>query len=555
MQPQARGSRRRPARRTFQQEVVDLHRAIFRANQQRINESVVGYTRAFQRYEREYARSVRRFQRRANSAELGRAIARADIIYVGDYHTLPQAQRAFLRVLRRIPANRPLTVGLEFVQGRHQKAIDTYLKGPTNNASDNAFLRAIDHESHWVFGGWSSFKPIFELCRDRGARIIGIDSVGHGPAGSSLEARDRYAARRISRVIRDDPKRVVAILVGELHLAPDHLPKHVDEMLARHDLAPKRLILFQNCQEFYWQLERRGLEHDVELVQIAADQYCMMNTPPIVCQQSFLNWLDLDVDDNDIPQLEAPEVNFKEYARLIATFFDLPIRDELDEVELATVVDLSFLARLRRRGDFSPSDIQKIRRQILRSESLYIPRARMVYLGNLSVNHAAEEATHFLRHVCAGSPEPKMLLDAFYVRCLEETLGFLGSKLINHKRKGPSLAWLERQARSGTTSHSTPKRERRMARLVLKHLRMETGVRVRGMSQVYECDADMFNAVTHILGYRLGDRLYYGLVHGQFSKQDIRERFFDTFEEEGSALATYLYLIASTAEVKLPERL
>lgn len=545
MQPQARGSRRRTRRRSFRQEVVDLHRAIFRANQQRINESVVGYTKAFQQYEREYARSVRRYQRRANSAELDRAIAGASVIYVGDYHTLAQAQRAFLRVLRRVPTDRPLTVALEFVQGRHQKAVNAYLEG---RLGDDAFLRAIDHISHWVFGGWASFKPIFELCRERGARIIGIDTLGHGPAGESLESRDRYAARRISRVLRDTPDTTVAVLVGELHLAPSHLPKHVDEMLAHHELTAKRLILFQNCQEIYWQLEQRGLEHEVDLVRIATDQYCMMNTPPIVCQQSFLNWLDLDCD---MPQIEAPEINFKEYARLIATFFDLPIRDELDEVELATVIDLSFLARLRRRGDFSAGDIRKIRRQILRSESLYIPRARMVYLGNLSVNHAAEEATHFLRHVCAGSPEPKMLLDAFYIHCFEETLGFLGSKLINHKRKGPSTASLEQQARSRTT----PKRERQMARLVLKHLRMETGVRVRGMSEVYECDADMFNAVTHILGYRLGDRLYYGLVSGELTKQEIRQRFFDTFEEEGSALATYLYLIATTANVKLPERL
>jgi pimeloyl-ACP methyl ester carboxylesterase len=397
VQPQARGTRRRP-RRSFRQEVVDLHRAIFRANQRRINESVVGYTSAFQKYEREYARSVKRYQQRAHLAELDTAIARAGIIYVGDYHTLPQAQRAFLRILRRVPSSRRVTVALEFVQGKHQRAIDAYLAG---KLSDNAFLRAIDHQTHWVFGGWSSFKPIFEHCRRHGYRIIGIDTVGHGPAGTSLVSRDRYAARHIAAAIDRDPDDLVAVLVGELHLAPCHLPARVAEELARKERRAKRLILYQNCQEVYWQLEHRGLEHEVDLVRIAADQYCLMNTPPIVCQQSFLNWLDVD---EDIPQIEAPEENFKEYARLIASFFDLPIGDALDEVELATVIDLSFLARLRRRGDFSARDMRQIRSQILRSESYYIPRARTVYLGNLSVNHAAEEATHFIRHECAGLP-------------------------------------------------------------------------------------------------------------------------------------------------------
>jgi hypothetical protein len=144
-----------------------------------------------------------------------------------------------------------------------------------------------------------------------------------------------------------------------------------------------------------------------------------------------------------------------------------------------------------------------------------------------------------------------MLVDAFYVRCFEEAIGFLGSKLINHKRKGPTIDVLERQARS----RNQPKVERRFARLVLKHIRMELGERVRGMNEVYHCDAETFNAVTHLLGYRLGDRLYYALVGGQLTKEEIRNQFFERFAEEGSPLATYLYLVSSTGAVKIPERL
>lgn len=536
--PQARGRRQ-----TFRQEVVALHRAIFRHNQQRINASVYGYTPAFRRYEREYAKGVQTYQQRARPQALIRALGQVDVVYVGDYHTLAQARRSFLRLLRRIPADRPVTVALEFVEGKHQGAIDAYMAGEID---DPTFLRAIKHHSHWLFGSWPSFKEIFELARTRQYRVIGIDSDGRGGRGSSLVQRDRYAARRITDAWNERPDDLIMVLTGELHIAPTHLPQQVTKLLK--DEKRTQLIVYQNCEKIYAALQERGLEHDVDVVQVARDQYCLINTPPIVCQQSFLNWL---YSDEDGEQIEEPEQSFKEYVRLIASFFDLPVGDAVDDVELTTVIDLSFLARLRRRGDFSARDVQTIKRQILSSESYYIPRAKMVYLGNLSVNHVSEEATHFLRHVCANAMEPKLLVDAFYARCLEEALGFLGSKIINHKRKRASMKYFRRLVQA-KNAHPD---EKRLARLVLRHARMESGERVRGMAEVYACDADMFNAITHVLGYRLGDKLYYGLVQGHLRKPEIRELFFDTFEEEGTALMNYLFLKARTDKVKVPERL
>ena len=541
-QPQARAPRRSGVD-TFRQEVMALHRQIFRRNQERINDSVLGYTASFRRYEREYLRGVGTYRRRASFAELDRQLAKSNVLYVGDYHTLPQAQRTFLRVLRRLPANRPVVVALEFVQGRHQRAVDAYMAG---TLPENDFLRAIHHHSHWIFGGWPSFKQIFDLARERGHRVIGIDSAGQSIAGSSLQPRDAYAARRIVQAWRAQPNALVIVLTGELHVAPGHLPRHVQDEAQGLELAVQPLILYQNCERIYAALQQRGLEHDVPLVQVAPGAYCVLNTPPIVCQQSFLNWL---YADEDGAQIEEPEQTFKEYARLIATFFDLQVGDALDAVELTTVADLSFFGRLRRRGDFSRHDMDLIRQQILASESYYIPRAKMAYLGNLSVNHVSEEATHFLRHVCADLQDPKLLVDAFYARCIEEALGFLGSKIINHRRKALDVDDFERLR----TARTAAPEQKLLARLVLRHVRMETGIKVRNMAQVYSCDADMFNRVTHVLGYRLGNRLYYGLVQNHLQKAHIRALFFDTFEEEGTALATYLYWLTRTATVRLPD--
>ncbi|MEK7705660.1 MAG: ChaN family lipoprotein, partial [Myxococcota bacterium] len=415
--------------RTFRRQVLAMHRAIFRRNQERINTSVYGYTPAFRTYEREYARRVRRYERRVRLDELEHAIDASRVVYVGDYHTLPQSQRAFLRLLRKLPPDRPVTLGLEFFQGRHQKLIDAWLAG---SISEDVFLRRIGYAVQTPLGTWESFLPIFELARERGYRIVALDRAARGAAGETLRVRDRYAAARLASAMCQRPDDLVMVLIGELHVAPGHLPNDVQRALGPDVESLRQLVIYQNCHQIYWELEARGLEHDVELVRVRADEYCLMNTPPIVCQQSFLNWLDVE---DGMTQPDAPEQNFKEYARLIAEFFELPLGSALDDVELATVVDLSFLARLKRRGDFSARDIRHIRHQILNSESYFIPRAKMVYLGNLSVNHASEEATHFLRFVASGNDEPRLLVDAFYARCVEEALGFLGSKIINHKRK------------------------------------------------------------------------------------------------------------------------
>ncbi|MEO0459504.1 MAG: ChaN family lipoprotein [Myxococcota bacterium] len=530
----------RVGRASNRRELTALHREIYRRNQLRIAEAVAEYTPAFRRYERTYRRRVQRYHRRAEVAELVRRLDDAHVVYVGDYHTLAQSQRGFLRLLHRVPSGRPITIALEFVRARHQTHIDAFLRDEIDEA---AFLQAIGYRAEIGVGEWESFRRIFDFAREHECRVVGLDTLGRGPR-SKLVNRDHSAARVIERELRARPEHLIMTLIGELHVAPEHLPQRVHERLQRHGLAHEPLVIYQNCHEIYWQLAARGIEHEVDLVRVARGEYYLPNTLPIVAQQSFLNGIHVDDDS----QLEAPESNFIEFARVIADFLELDLGDSLHDVEVTSVVDLSFLQRLQRRGDFSSEEMRHIRRQILQSESYFIPRTNMVYLGNLSVNHAAEEAAHFVRAVCSGSAEPRLLVDAFYARCLEEAAGFLGSKLLNHKRRAPNTKSLERQSKSSRY----PSETRKIARLVLKHLRMETGRKIRGGAALYECDADTFNGVTHLLGYTLGEKIYYSLVDSVLDKADVRDLFTDHYEDEGVALTTYLYYVQKTRSARIP---
>ncbi len=76
------------------------------------------------------------------------------------------------------------------------------------------------------------------------------------------------------------------------------------------------------------------------------------------------------------------------------------------------------------------------------------------------------------------------------------------------------------------------------------------------MARLYrEANAEVSHAVTRALGTMLGDRLYYAMLEGRIEKREIRSLFFDPFDDDGEALATYLYLVARTRDVQVPERL
>ncbi len=96
--------------------------------------------------------------------------------------------------------------------------------------------------------------------------------------------------------------------------------------------------------------------------------------------------------------------------------------------------------------------------------------------------------------------------------------------------------------------------EIRAAELVLAHLELEAGRRVPGLRRkLYGAsDAHLFNAVTHVLGYILGDKLYYALVAGESTKAEVRALFLDPLDEEGAATQTYFILAERLASVRIP---
>ncbi len=530
-------------------ELLAIQKKLWRWNKDLIDHSILVREPGFESYERAYRRTVRNYECTVDQDEMIKAVLKADIIYVGDYHTCNQSQRSFLRILKAVvKKDKNFVIGMELLHTRHQRILDQYLSG---RVCESTFLKRIRLQEHWVFDLWSNFKPLFDFCKYHKIKMLAIDAA---PPGSRVYKRDRAAAKVVASFMAANPGQRMFVFIGDLHIAPPHLPQDLKEELKKYDLNPSHLILYQNSEAIYWKLAEKGLDDSVEVVRLPDGSFCRMHTPPVVSQRSYLNWL--EHEEGEIDYADA-KYSFMEIVDRICDFLGIRLGKKRDNVEVFTCGDLSFLKKLKQSGSFSKDEIETIKRQILASESYYISKAKFVYLANLSINHAAEEAAHFIKNLCSGEEEPRETIDAFYANILHEALGFFGSKIMNHKRK----CYHEKDFANLLAYFQTVRvpRERKLeyetAHLVTEYKRLEKRGKALANTEIFHSRMDLFLSLTHALGYMLGDRLYYGLVSGAVKKPLIRELFCNPWTEEGEPVKAYMNLYKCLKKVKIPKRM
>src|SRR5581483_10508504 len=507
-----------------------------------IQAAVGAESQEFRRYRLQYEAAVRRFDSVVEYEKVVDAAARAPLVLVGDYHTLRQAQRGTEKLAAQLLSRGVrLLLGLEFVHGRYQPALDAYLEG---RLDEEAFLSAIRYRQLQPFDLWPNFKPLFDLARAEKLPVVALDSPAGG--SGSLKARDRYAAHVLALAMRSKPDRQPLVLMGQLHLSPTHLPAALPAWIGEGSKGP--LTVYQNCEEIYFELERRGQEQTVEAVRIDARQYCLINSSPLVSQQSYLDWVEATAVGERVDDL-TPEAHFREAGDLLAKFIEVTPPRPLAEVEVASPGNLNVMTRLERE---KPREFRMMSRRVLAGESFCLPRENAVYIADSSLNRAAEVAARYLWHVCADEEgDTRGLVDGFYAAVLEQALGFFGSKVLNPRRKAHHRVQLLARLHRASTSRL----DREVAQAVLAHQRFEAGERVPEVQRLYTLrDPERFSAVTRALGQVLGDKLYYALLAEKISKDEIRSLFFDPFDDQGAALHTYLYLVGKVGRTRIPVR-
>lgn len=381
------------------------------------------------RYRQEYDKEFSRRPRVSSREELVGELGRCDVLLIGDFHALQQSQKAQLRVLKSVPADKPLILAVEFFEARHQKAIDRYLSG---HLAERDFLKTVQWQKSWGFP-WEHYRPILRWAQKRKVRVVGLNKKTSNRSALTLKQRDVFAAKVVADLRRKNPGTMVACIYGDLHLASNHLPRQIR---AQSALKKDRLLtIFQNSERLYFQLLEKELELEVDVVRMSKDQFCLLNVPPWVKWQNYLlfleNHLDREIrEDSDFQDEVHNHLQILEH--------DLNVKVPEGSFSVVSAQDRGFWDQILR--TFAERDRKFIEGWIEKGASFYVPELQSAFLARATVNHTAQLATAVLHaHLSGWSKTPTRMPEDFLKLIWLETVQYFGTKLINPKRKTDTL--------------------------------------------------------------------------------------------------------------------
>lgn len=511
------------------------------------------------RSQRDYAERYRREFRSSrgvvSTQELIDEVRLADVVMCGDYHTLGQAQKTVLRILRRVlpdlrSKGKRVILALEMLRPSDSDFVSAYL---FDELPESDLLRKIDFKHRWGVG-WSAYRRLMRAAHRMGVEIQGLST----PSPQTLAARDRYAADRLSEMC-ERPDTVVFVLFGDLHLAAGHLPKSLKRSLAKRGLKRRAVVIHQNAEGLYWKFAKEARWQERALVtRLGVGRFCIVNTPPWIKLHSYSQWLEKNKLSSSARFSELHEAPIRSWLtekqidresvrrRLEAHATDDGTQDEIDytgelrdilceigkvfalpaegsdRFSLAWPSDPSFLDRIDAAHGFGAPEIETLLHRIGAFDTLFIPRENLLFMGSLNFNRAVHEASVALFATSTGVAMPLGASDErFYVTVWLQALGFLGSKVYNPNRKCAGVSDVISMAQ-GFRSGSFGQKICLGAKI---HLEAEAANqfkpfslrRLELVSQQLEVNHSYFIfEVASVLGRMMGQALFSSILHDDF---------------------------------------
>ncbi len=519
-----------PQNESNRRSLIALQRGMVKRLKRRMKR-YIRQTPELERYYQEYRRELHEFQVPSYPDELLQRIAASDITYVGDFHTLLPTQKLVVRILEMLAslesmAERPVVVALEAFHAAHQRHLDDYLAG---RCTFQELLERSRYRRNWGFPV-QGYQRIVETCRERGHRIIGINSTPR-VSDAPLRARDERAAKVIVRERKRAPDALFLVLIGDLHVATTHLPEQVLQLSQRRKLPVRDVIVFTNAEDIYWELTSKNLEYMINVVKINSRCYCVMNATPLAMYESYLRFVEGVVDDrewdpfDDYP-IAAPDIEEQivDFARQMAFFLGLGDVD-LPEFEVTTWEDVEeTVPHLARRYGATPEEVPAIVSCLKARQPVFIGPYGL-FLHQFSLNDAADAAARLLLRAFGWEKPLGGNRDDYFRDILHEALVYFATKVINPKRtckRESDLADYARRERvrrppAGNSAASQGVIESQ----VHPHLRRLWAALAAGDPRQFRVAPAWWRPplsrrlqATRLLGFRLGERLFYSAQVG-----------------------------------------
>jgi Haem-binding uptake, Tiki superfamily, ChaN len=506
------------------------------------------------KYLQDYSQAFRMYESVLNGAELPQLLGAADVLLVGDYHALPSSQRFAANLIEQLACNdRPLVVGVETVFARDQHILDEWLQ---EEIEEDELRDRIRFDLDWGYQ-WEPFYSLLSSARRHAQAVYGLDCVPREDL-RKIGARDRHAAAKIAEIRQGHPEAQIAVLFGESHLAPNHLPRILRERLAGDRIT----TVLQNVDALYWMAAGENCEH-VEAVKVAEDVICVFNATPLEKYESYR----LCLDHWSREGAGAPDLSPTIYNLIDGLLRFLSINpcsphnttqpkflvDSLPEVYCRN--SDAMLKKLLSRRSVSDAEKKTTLARVEELGSAYLPHVNAFYVRDFQMMHAAEDAARFLHHACRGLPlrlngyGEGSSEDLFYTRVLENALAYFGSRVLYPARpavRESEIYDLYDQTREDIEQQTGFEFGEfiEMVDFLVLHRGYELNTKKFGETpqpiiEGVKASGSKFDYLARQLGYMLGSDLYDAYLEGNVSRRFLKSLFLIHLEQSGVARSTY----------------
>jgi hypothetical protein len=486
-------------------------------------------------YQNEYDKEFQKKWTVASKETLLKQIEASRIVMMGDFHALHQSQKAQLRILRSLPADRKIILAVEFFEAQDQDKVSRFLSG---KMSEKEFLRSIQWQLKWGFP-WEHYRGLMRWAQKNKVSVVALNKSFKKRTAVSLKTRDFFAGKRIAEVASKNPNHLIFVIFGDLHLASSHLPHQIMRSLGP-SIQKKTIRIFQNSERIYFQLLKRELDSHADLVRISQNTFCLMSVAPWVKWQNYLMYIErtydlgLEDSDDDDHLLDYTD-HVGRYVKIISD--ELGLNVSLGELSVYTAEDNSLWNQLR--GRFDEKSMKWVESMISDGMSFYVPELKLAYLGQSSVNHAASLAMRYIHgQLSACKKTPTQPEENFLALIWIEGLAYFGSKIINHKRKSDTL--VDIKASLAVRGQANVAKEALQLALAQKmHELMVVTGSVNHKLQAKPRSKWSYIIAAQLLGGMLGERLYGGYRKGLISTATIGGFLRKSFDAASFKLAYY----------------
>jgi len=486
-------------------------------------------------YEKAYRSSIPRTIRAADKKKLLKEIKNASAVLVGDFHPFRQSQKGFLRLAEEFlqtkgPGKR-IVLALECLQESHQPSVNQYLAG---YITVEELRDKIDFEKFWPFS-WENYREILEFAKKNKLAILALNVFDRKNSSAILRERDLAAAEKVATQILSQPESIVFLLYGELHLARPHLPA---DLRARLGKKKKVLVVHQNDANLYWKVPKQKNGQRPEVLQLSAQEFCILNSVPWVKLRSYLDWLEGNPDAESWEGGLDVAGTVHQYAQLLSEAIGLRSfpREDIEILGPESLERAGAFAKKKSRSAFSTA---LLRHSLQFQRTGYLPFETIV-LPTVSTNSLSEAAAFLLRHSQRGSkvenakPLPLHFMAHFF-------LGYLGSKILNPKRKCNEVADLKTmvqkdEKRIQRNQAKLAARALALLRPYLKHEALpKNSAPLLGANEIEAC---------RLAGYVLGERFFLSILRNPGQLALLRAWF-----QSDSSVQTRSLLIETAAKI------